>query len=85
MRRVALMVLALLAASGASAFAQNDPEKKEWLQLFNGKSLDGWDVKITGYTLNENFGKTFRVENGVLETYYVKSDNTRCRYQRGGR
>lgn len=70
MRRVALMALVLLAASAASAYAQNDPDKKEWLQLFNGKNLDGWDVKISGYELNENFGRTFRVENGVLKTAY---------------
>ncbi|MDZ7363730.1 MAG: DUF1080 domain-containing protein [candidate division KSB1 bacterium] len=41
-----------------------------WISLFNGKNLDGWKVKIAGYELNENFGNTFRVENGVLKVSY---------------
>jgi hypothetical protein len=54
----------------AVAFAQNDPDRKDWIQLFNGKDLDGWVPKITGYPLGENYGDTFRVENGVLKISY---------------
>jgi len=42
----------------------------EWIQLFNGKDLKDWKVKITGYPLEENYGNTFRVENGVLKVSY---------------
>jgi 3-keto-disaccharide hydrolase len=63
-------VLALLLASTASARAQGAPDRKEWVQLFNGKDLAGWDVKITGRDLNDNFGKTFRVEDGLLKVRY---------------
>jgi len=42
----------------------------EWIQLFNGKDLDDWTVKITGYPVNENFGNTFRVEDGLLKVSY---------------
>ncbi len=42
----------------------------EWIQLFNGKNLDGWKVKLTGYELNDNFGNTFRVEDGLLKVRY---------------
>jgi hypothetical protein len=38
--------------------------KPKWKSLFNGKDLKGWEVKIAGYPLGENFGNTFRVENG---------------------
>ncbi len=68
-----LLALATLGAS-AAAFGQNDPGKKEWIQLFDGKSLKGWDVKITGYDLNDNFGNTFRVEGGVLKMAYDHYD-----------
>ena len=54
----------------AAAFAQNDPDQKDWIQLFNGRNLDGWVPKITGYPLGENYGNTFRVENGVLRISY---------------
>nr|WP_235985265.1 DUF1080 domain-containing protein [Spirosoma utsteinense] len=50
--------------------AQKAPAKEEWLQLFNGKDLTGWDTKIAGYPLNENVGNTFRVENGMLRIAY---------------
>ena len=54
----------------ATVFAQSDPNRKEWIQLFNGKNLDGWVVKITGYPLGENYANTFRVENGILKVSY---------------
>jgi hypothetical protein len=38
--------------------------------LFNGESLDGWTPKIKGYDVGENYGNTFRVENGVLKVSY---------------
>ena len=42
----------------------------QWKQLFNGKDLDGWKPKITGYALNENFGNTFTVADGVIKVNY---------------
>jgi len=53
-----------------SAFAQNDPNRKDWIQLFNGKDLEGWVMKVTGYPLGENYANTFRVENGLLKAAY---------------
>jgi hypothetical protein len=50
--------------------AQRDADRQEWRQLFNGKNLDGWTPKITGYPLGENYADTFRVENGVLKVSY---------------
>lgn len=41
-----------------------------WIQLFNGRNLDGWTPKITGHLLGQNFGNTFRVENGILKVSY---------------
>jgi hypothetical protein len=52
-----------------AAFCQNK-NKEEWIQLFNGKDLKEWDIKITGYDLNDNYKNTFRVENGVLIVSY---------------
>jgi hypothetical protein len=57
-----------------SACAANDPNEKEWIQLFNGKDLQNWAVKITGYDLGDNFGNTFRVENGLLRVSYDHYD-----------
>ena len=61
---------AISALAAACAFGQNDPNRKDWVQMFNGKNLDGWVMKISGYPLGENYGNTFRVENGLLKVSY---------------
>ena len=66
-------ILPLLAATAAPADTEG-----EWVQLFNGKNLDGWTPKIKGYAFGENFGNTYRVEDGVLKVgydRYEKFDN----------
>ena len=60
--------------------AKNDPDKKDWVQLFNGKDLKDWKVKIRGYALGDNFGNTFRVENGVMKVGYEKYDKFNDRF-----
>ncbi len=47
----------------------------EWIQLFNGKDLSGWDVKIAGYELGDNYNNTFRVEDGLLKASYDEYDD----------
>lgn len=42
----------------------------EWIQLFNGKDLTGWTPKVRHQPLGENWGNTFRVEDGVLRVVY---------------
>jgi len=63
-------LLMLLTTAGVRGGEQADQTK--WIQLFNGKNLDGWVVKIKGHELGENFGDTFRVESGVLKVAYDK-------------
>src|ERR1043165_6103264 len=66
-----LMMASPLAGAAARAPAA-DPDRKEWIALFDGKSLDGWIPKITGYEVGVNYGNTFRVENGVIKVVYDK-------------
>jgi len=35
--------------------------KGKWKQMFIGKSLKGWTVKISKHELDDNFANTFRV------------------------
>jgi hypothetical protein len=44
----------------------------DWQTLFNGKNLDGWTVKLAHHEVGDNFGDTFRVENGVIRVMYDK-------------
>ena len=51
------------------------PEQEEWIQLFNGRDLSGWSPKITHHDFGENFGNTFRVEEGLLKVRYDQYKN----------
>src|SRR4030095_15287802 len=79
MKRVFWSLVIATAAYGALAESAvtartsgQGADAKDWIQLFNGKDLDGWVPKIKGYDLGDNFGDTFRVANGVLQASYDK-------------
>lgn len=59
-------------ASAAVLSAQSKADEKEWIQLFNGKDLNGWIPKITGYETGVNYANTFRAEDGVMKVVYEK-------------
>ncbi|MCE7061893.1 DUF1080 domain-containing protein [Dyadobacter sp. CY343] len=63
-----------------SVSAQKPADKEEWKQLFNGKNLDGWDIKIRGYDLNDNYKNTFRVEDGKMVVRYDQYDDFKQKY-----
>ena len=70
-----LKYAAILAAVVFTSCQPQKPVKGKWFPLFNGKDLSNWDIKIKGYELNENFGNTFRVEDGLLKVRYDQYDN----------
>ncbi len=72
--RSVLPVLCLFLISMFCGCAIKPTSSSRWVSLFNGKNLDGWKVKITGYDLNDNFGDTFRVEDGILKVSYDQYD-----------
>ena len=68
---VLLMISVFLLSCNGSAKSNIE---REWIQLFNGKDLNDWTVKIKGYEVGENFGNTFRVEDGLLRVNYDAYD-----------
>ncbi|HMF73369.1 MAG TPA: DUF1080 domain-containing protein [Flavitalea sp.] len=62
-------------ARQSKATAKQNTNSGKWVQLFNGKDIKDWKVKISGHDLNDNYGNTFRVENGVLKVSYDQYDN----------
>lgn len=64
----------------ATACNSKKNDEPQWTSLFNGKNLDGWNVKISGYPLGENFGNTFRVEDGILSVRYDAYDSFNNRF-----
>jgi hypothetical protein len=67
-----LLLLSILVLFGC-AKSKNETEdevKGEWIQLFNGKDLDDWTIKIAKHGLNENFANTFLVEDSLMKVRY---------------
>lgn len=54
----------------AAASSPTTSESGQWIQLFNGKDLSGWIPKIRYHKLGDNYGNTFRVEEGLLKVRY---------------
>ncbi|MDX1561377.1 MAG: DUF1080 domain-containing protein [Gammaproteobacteria bacterium] len=66
--------------SSMPAVAQQAIPDGEWLPLFDGESLAGWTAKIRGYPPGENFGDTFRVDDGLLTVAYDAYDTFDARF-----
>ncbi|HAN98050.1 MAG TPA: DUF1080 domain-containing protein [Planctomycetaceae bacterium] len=49
-------------------------QEENWRSLFDGRSLEGWTPKIRHHAAGENFGNTFRVEDGLLKVRYDAYD-----------
>jgi hypothetical protein len=67
-----IMVLALV--SSIQFVAAQKKSNEQWESMFNGKDLTGWTPKIRNYPAGENFGNTFRVEDGKLVVRYDAYD-----------
>ena len=63
-----LLLFSLASAGLTTAAPAAGPEF--WEPIFNGRNLDGWVVKLAHHELGDNFGETFRVENGLLRVSY---------------
>ncbi len=46
----------------------------QWIQLFNGKDLEGWTPKFCTRAAGENYKDTFRVQDGILKVSYENWD-----------
>jgi len=70
----------LLIFSCIGLLAFNSPKKERWVKLFNGKDLKNWTVKIHHHEVGDNYGETFRVNDGVIQVRYDQYDHFNERY-----
>ncbi|MCA8986579.1 MAG: DUF1080 domain-containing protein [Planctomycetaceae bacterium] len=75
-----IITCCLCLSTSLTAFAKEPAEQENWIQLFNGKDMSDWTVKIKGYPAGENYGNTFRVEDGLLKVRYDQYDQFEKRY-----
>ncbi len=72
--KVTICSLAIICLASCSNNRQSE-KTSEWKSLFNGKDLTDWVVKINHHDVGENFGDTFRVEDGIIKVRYDKYDD----------
>lgn len=78
LKNIAALMLATslitLSACTSNTSADGETNTNEWISLFNGRDLNDWQAKFTGYPLGENYNDTFRVEDGLLTVSYDNWD-----------
>lgn len=75
-------LLASLVALSSTTFAGDglpEPDDTGWIQLFNGKDLEGWTPKIRFEKLGEDKRNTFRVEDGMIS---LQSEGHPCEFRK---
>lgn len=75
-----LSLFLIFTAFGSTLFAQKKSDKEEWQSLFNGKDLTGWDIKIAGHKVNDNYKHTFLVEDNMIRVNYKEYDKFTTEY-----
>lgn len=56
------------------------PAKENWIKLFNSKDLDNWTAKIFHHDVGDNYGNTFRAEDGIIKVRYDQYEQFNNRY-----
>jgi hypothetical protein len=70
--KILAVLLALLVLPQSDPPDWHTAPQKDWQELFNGRNLDGWVVKLAHHELGDNYADTFRVENGAIRVMYDK-------------
>lgn len=68
-----LIAIALTLVTGWQATtppAWTAAPRADWRTLFDGRSLDHWVVKLAHHEVGDNYGETFRVEDGAIAVRY---------------
>ena len=80
MRKIKLLILISILINVLLSSCNQKSTEGEWVQLFNGKDLTGWTPKIVGHEADDNFGNTFRVEDGLIKVRYDQYDLFKDRF-----
>jgi hypothetical protein len=65
-----LIFLCLSACNNEATTPSKDSSKEEWISLFNGKDLTGWDIKITSLPMGQDYKNTFKVQDSMIRISY---------------
>ena len=81
MKKLSLLSFVFFMVITNLVYAQERSQANEnWIQLFNGKNLKDWDIKITGEDLGVNYKNTYRIDSGLLRISYDQYTNFNSKY-----
>ncbi|MEY3240618.1 MAG: hypothetical protein RIR11_2056 [Bacteroidota bacterium] len=69
-----IAILLLFTCTTCTTTKTSKSSKNEWISLFNGKDIKDWTVKIHHHDVGDNYGNTFRVEDGQIKVRYDQYD-----------
>jgi Domain of Unknown Function (DUF1080) len=78
-RLVFIAALGTVILSGCAGRSSSG-KTEHWQPLFNGKNLDNWTVKIYHHETGDNYGNTFRAEDGMIKVRYDQYDSFSNRF-----
>jgi hypothetical protein len=78
--RKVVALLFFLNISLTPLLAQKRAAQPQWISLYNGKDLSGWNIKIAGQPLNNNYKNTFRAEGDMIRVSYDQYQNFDGKY-----
>lgn len=70
---ITLSIILLLCSSCAETHA--DPDKEDWIALFDGANYTDWTPKFAGYELDENHKNRFVYADSLLSVRYAETDS----------
>ena len=79
MRTLLTALLLTIQASTIPADWRTAPPA-DWQPMFDGRTLDGWVVKLAHHDLGDNYAETFRVADGVIRVDYDKYGDFGARF-----
>jgi len=65
-----LLLFILLLTGSACQILKSSDQEDGWVDLFNGRDIDDWMVKIHHHEFGVNYGDTFRVEDSIIKVRY---------------
>ncbi|MDA1029019.1 MAG: DUF1080 domain-containing protein [Bacteroidetes bacterium] len=69
-----LVLFSILTMGCAASGPSESASQEQWIQLFDGVSLNGWTPKIRGYAYGENAFDTFQIRDGAISVSYEGYD-----------
>ncbi|SFT12550.1 3-keto-disaccharide hydrolase [Sphingobacterium wenxiniae] len=77
---IACSLLFMNCANSTQKSTVDDNGTPKPIQLFNGKDINDWTVKIRLHEVGENYANTYRVEDGLLKVRYDGYDEFNQQY-----